>query len=207
MAKLNGVKTLNDHEIEHGGERYVKTEGPAQLGDIVRSETGLRSGAEKGEHYFVDTSRGGYVGFEDDDGDMRGVDDFEEDAFSYGIGSSEITIFRRVSNAQPQSPAEIRATIDKKRAEIAELEALLTVNVGDYVRVEASTFNGEIDAGTIARVDKNDDSAVPYYLVSIVGGIGDWAHADDVTKITPAAAKAALLAQIEEAFKGAQQSA
>lgn len=203
MAKLSGVKKLNAaREIECGSERYMETEGQAQIGDILRMNDDATD-LTRGAYYKITVMREKVPGFADDVGDVRGVAaEGDHSPYDYRALPSWFTVYRHVP-APPQSPAEIRAAIEKKRTEIAELEAMLTVNVGDYVRVEKATINLKLDAGTIARVDKNDDSTVPYYLVSIVGGIGDWAHADAVTKITPAAAKAALIAQIEEAFESA----
>lgn len=199
MAKLNGVKTLSDREIEYGGWRYVMTEGLAQVGDIVRSDKDFYADVGLGSFYHV-VNCGDFVGFYDDDSDERGIGDGR-----FEVDYDDFTLFRRAESAPqtPQSPAEIRELIEQKRAEIAELESLITVGVGDYVRVVGETYNGELNAGTIGRVDGTDCSTVPYHVVAVFGGCEDWADADAIEKITPAAAKAALIAQVEEAFKSA----
>lgn len=207
MAKLDGVKTISDREIEYGGVRYVMTEGPAQLSDIVRSETFDRSGVEYGDYFLVDVSRWRFVGFVDDDGDTRGIDEDGTGLFDYEIDGSEITPFRRVESApqSPQSPAEIRALIEQKRAEIAELEAQLEIREDDYVRVVGRSYSEEFTEGDIAQVtllDESDDIH-PYKIRAVIGGMVDWARESAVVKITPAEAKAALIAQIEEAFLSA----
>jgi|GEM_PF-7100858 len=207
MASLSGVKEINDREIEYAGARYVKTEGPAQLGDILRCDDGNWQDIEIRAFYGITISKGGVVGFYDDGGDARGLDE-DYDELMY-VDSDDFTVFRQVDTAPqtPQSPAEIRAAIERKRAEIAELEAQIAIKVDDYVRVVERTYNEELVAGDIAQVTVVDDSHVPYKLRAILGDKDDWARESDVVKITPAEAKAALIAQIEEAFEEAQTSA
>lgn len=195
MAKLIGVKTLSDREIEYGGERYVMTDVPAQLGDILRLDKDFYTDIEPGSFYQVVNNLGNCVAFYDDDSDVRGLG-----GGHFPVDYEDFTLFRRVESTQ-QSPTEIRALIEQKRAEIAELESLITVGVGDYVRVVGETYNGELSEGTIGRVDRTDHSAVPYHVVAVFGDCEDWADTDAVEKLTPADAKAALIAQVEEAFK------
>lgn len=193
MASLNGVRVLNDREIEYGGVRYMKTEGPEQTGDIVRNDVDY-SFMPEGAYYLVNERLNIVV----DDGDV----------FDYDC--EENTLFRRIESAPqtPQSPAEIRAAIEKKRAEIAELEEQLEIREDDYVRVVGRSYNGDFTEDDIAQVTHLDesDSVYPYKIRAIIGNMTDWARAD-VVKITPAEAKAALIAQIEGAFGEAQTSA
>lgn len=198
MAKLSGVKTLNDREIEYGGERYVLTEGPAQFGDIITPRIEFYTDVETGAYYCLGVKRDQELGFVDDSDDLRGFGPTHK--IPYAVSTHHFNIFRRVEST-PQSPDEIRALIAQKRAEIAELESLITVGVGDYVRVVGETYNGELSEGTIGRVDRTDHSAVPYHVVAVFGDCEDWADMDAVEKLTPADAKAALIAQVEEAFK------
>lgn len=197
MAKLTGVKALSDCEIEYGGERYVLTEGPAQLGDIVRCGIELL-GISKGVYYLIEVARDGVVGFSNDVGDFEGLNGRLDHDVSNWV--PWFAVFRRAENA-PQSPAEIRALIEQKRAELADLEALIAPSVGDFVRVTKSSYNDMIAAGEIARVDKKYRSRIPYHIKSVIGDVEDWIVADAVEKITPAEAKAALIAQIEEMFQ------
>ncbi|RCX22921.1 hypothetical protein DFP94_101510 [Fontibacillus phaseoli] len=204
MAKLDGVKTLSDREIEYGGVRYVQTEGPARLDDILRCDDSAVGDAEEGAFYLANISRYGIVGFVDDVNDERGLG--LGTCFLFVANPSKFSVFCRVESA-PHSPAEIRALIEQKREELAELEALFVIGVDDYVRVVSRTYNEELSAGDIAQVTVVDDSYVPYRLRAVFGNKDDWARASDVVKITPAEAKAALIAQVEDAFAEAQQSA
>ncbi|WP_178023043.1 hypothetical protein [uncultured Paenibacillus sp.] len=187
MAKLTGVKSIGVREIEYGGARYKESGGPPQVGDILRNE---------GDYSFL-TLGAYYLAEKDEDGEVYAWTDTQTKDYEVDCN---YTIFRRVEST-PQSPTEIRAAIEKKRAEIAELESLITVGVGDYVRVVGETYNGELSEGTIGRVDRTDHSAVPYHVVAVFGDCEDWADTDAVEKLTPADAKAALIAHIEEAFK------
>lgn len=201
MAKLTGVKTLNDREIEYGGERYVKTEGPVQLGDIVRCDIQLTD-VTVGAYYPVEVERDGVVGFSDDVGELEGLNGYLD--YDISIWASKFTVFRREENA-PQSPVEIRALIEQKRAELADLEALIAPSVGDFVRVVDGYDADEFEPGEIAkvsRVDKSDDS-LPYEIGGIFADKSEWVSADAVEKITPAEAKAALIAQVEALFQSA----
>lgn len=198
MAKLTGVKTVSDREIECGGVRYEVAEGAAQSGDIVRSDTNDYVDVRKNGFYAVIT-QDGVQGFVDDAEDYRGIDDgFIE------VDSGDLTVFRRVESVPQtsQSPAEIRALIEQKRTEIAELEAQIAINVDDYVRVVGRTYDDELQVGDVAQVFRTDpeDDDLPYYLRSIIGNTHAWARADSIVKITPAEAKASLIAQIEELF-------
>lgn len=201
MAQLAGVKTISDREIEYEGVRYIKTDGAAQLGDIVRSETHSREDVDCGSFFLVDIFRNGRVGFTDDGDDTRGINAEVYGEFDYEILLSELTTFRRVEST-PQSSSEIRALIEQKRAEIAKLEAQIAINVDDYVRVTGRTYDGVFNAGDVAQVTHYDglDYDHPYLLRAILENSSDWANADAIVKITPAEAKAALIAQIEELF-------
>lgn len=196
MAKLTGVKKVSDREIEYGGVRYEVTEGAAQSGDIVRSDTNDYVDVRKNGFYAVIT-KNGVQGFVDDAEDYRGIDD----GF-IGVDSGDLTVFLRVESVPqtPQTLAEIRALIAEKRAEIEELEAQISINVGDFVKTTMRTYNEEIPVGVIAKVTVVDGSQVPYKLRTVIGDGGDWATKDAVVKITPAEAKAALIAQVEELF-------
>lgn len=203
MAKLTGVKTLSDREIEYGGVRYVETEGPALLDDIVRCNKDLYLDVELGSFYHAINCLGDYVGFYDDNSDVRGIGDG-----GFAVDYEDFTLFRRVESVPQsyQSLDEIQAAIEEKRAEIAELEAQLEIRVDDYVRVIGHTNNDDFSAGDIAQVSFIDDSdrdGYPYKLRALFGNLYDWASASDVEKVTPAEAKAALIAQIDEAFKSA----
>jgi hypothetical protein len=195
MAKLTGVKSLGVREIEYEGARYKESGGLPQVGDILRNE---------GDYSFL-TLGAYYLAEKDEDGDVYVWTDTQTKDYEVDCN---YTIFRRVESAQqtPQSytsPVEIRAAIEQKRAELADLEALIAPSVGDFVRVVDGHDADEFEPGEIAkvsRVDKSDDS-LPYEIDGIFTDKSEWVSADAVEKITPAEAKAALIAQIEEMFQ------
>ncbi|MNW51138.1 hypothetical protein D3C74_286150 [compost metagenome] len=199
MAKLSGVKTLNDREIEYGGERYVMTEGPAQLGDVARRNEDFYADVELGSFYRVVNDLGDCVAFYDDESDVRGLG-----GGRFPVDYEDFTLFHRVKST-PQSPDEIRALIEEKRAEIAELEAQISINVDDYVRVIDPYLVGDFsgDIAKVTHVDEDGCDNYTYKIRDVIGNNADWVAVDAIEKITPAAAKAALIAQIEEAFKSA----
>lgn len=183
MAKLTGVKSIGVREIEYGGARYTESGGPPQVGDILRNE---------GDYSFL-TLGAYYLAEKDEDGEVYAWTDTQTKDYEVDCN---YTIFRRAEST-PQSPTEIRAAIEKKRAEIAELEAkLLRPSVGDYAR----TTDGDIVVIVVAE-SSDYDGDVPFLVRSALDTDGDAYWTGDCEKLTPAAAKAALIAQVEEAFK------
>ncbi|WP_433943638.1 hypothetical protein [Paenibacillus sp. SN-8-1] len=203
MAQLSGVKTVSDSVIEYEGKRYEKTEGPVQFCDLLRCDDDTVGDVEEGAFYLVSMVKYGVVGFVDDDSDERGLG--EDTGYDYDASPTKFTVFRRVESAQHtfQSLGELCFLIERKRSELAELEARLAeesaLKVGDWARVIRPTHNEDIRFGAIVRVIKTDDSSIPYY-VEAPGGVRDWARSIALEKLTPAEARTALLAEIDELF-------
>lgn len=196
MAQLNGIKIVSNGVIEYEGVRYEKTEGPAGVGDIAQHTVDSYSYLPQYAFYGVVEAQG-EVSVIDEDGD---VIDIEYDA--------DFTVFRRAEE-QPSTAdllAAKRADLDKLRAEITELEARLveesTPKVGDYARLTKRSFNHGLDCGEIVRVIKIDGSHIPFKVRSIVSRTEDWA--EKCEKLTPAEARAALIAQVEALFSGSE---
>lgn len=210
MAKLIGVKTLSDREIEFEGVRYVVTEGPAQLRDIAQSTEGYTDICQGG-YYLVSSEGHGVTALTDDGEDAREIIYRRGDSpriLAYGVYAESFKFFRRADASQ--TPEAIRALIDAKKAEIAELEAQLAeavrINIGEYVRVTGRGMDEEFAIGDIAEVSSfdEDDDDHPYMITDVLHAWrNEWVSADSIVKITPAEAKAALIAQVEEAFTSA----
>lgn len=180
MPQLNGVRTVSDSVIEYDGYRYEKTEGLARVGDILLSDVHY-SFLPRGSFYLVDSN----YQISDEDGDKHSADD------------SNFSVFRRTGPASIATTlAEKRAELERLQAEIAEMEAQEAeerrINKGDWVRT---------DAEDIGRVIEIDPSSIPVYVNSVLGDSG-WYHEDEVEKITPAEARAALISQIDAMFDG-----
>lgn len=190
MAQLSGVKTVSDSVIEYQGKRYVKTEGPAQFGDLVRND-----------EYYIYLPDGAFY-LVHKDGEIR-----DEDGDALSFNEDEQVLFRkeipRVSTTD--LIAQKRTELDALNEEITQLEAQLAeeqaLKVRDWARVIDRTYNGDFDFGTIVRVDCVDGSDIPY-RVEALGGKGDWARRESLEKITPAEARASLIAEIDELFSG-----
>lgn len=193
MAKLSGVKTdrMSDGVIYYDGTEYRKSCEKPRAGDILRCE----------DEYGFLTKNAYYLAEEDGDGSVYASDNHNDEDYEVGV---DYTVFRRVESVPqaPQTLAEIRALIEQKRAEIAELEAQIAINVDDYVRVTGRTYDGVFNVGDVAQVTHYDgeDYDHPYLLRTIIRESSDWADADSIVKITPAEAKAALIAHVEELF-------
>ncbi|MCD9024346.1 hypothetical protein [Cohnella silvisoli] len=188
MAQLNEVKTVGIDVIEYEGGRYVVTEDDAAVGDIVRHDVSGYDFLPKGSFYIV-VDRSGDIQVVDEDGDHMNVD-------------LDFTVFRR--EVVTLSTAQL---IEAKRAELAELEAKLaeetTLKVGDYARViEANPDDDEISVGDIVVIDELDTvhtDGLPY-RARRVGSYECWAWVPSATKLSPAEARTALIAQVDALF-------
>lgn len=186
MAQLTGVQTLGNSTIIYEGNTYTEAEAPAQVDDIVRSDYGY-SFMPKDTYYLVDTI-GNYY---DRDGDYYG--NAGEDG--------ETTLFRRVADSST-TPLTTAQLIAQKRAELADLEAKLAEEsrpkVGDYARTLVRSHNNHLPKGTIVKVTEDDQSTLPFRVKAFNIDRTDWVR--EIEVITPAEAKAVLIAQIEALF-------
>lgn len=192
MPQLTGVKTVSDSVIEYEGARYEKTEGEAQEGDIVRKDVGY-SFMPAGTYYLADED--GYI--TDNDGDIHNCSEWEDTLFRYVIA-------RPAAISTADTLAAKRAELERLQAEIAELSAKLAEEqrptVGDYARLVGASYNEDIRGGAIVTVLETDESHIPFGVKSLIGGVTDWCAKAE--RITPAEARAALIAQIDAMFSG-----
>jgi hypothetical protein len=195
MAKLDGVLNVSDDVIEYEGSRYREVTSAIQVGDIARQEDVSAPRYKAHGEFFLIThldSDGDGV-FYDNDGDSDYIDETLH---------REWTLFRREVVAL--STAQL---VERKRAELAELEALLveesTLRVGDYARVTvAGNSDVVVSIGDIVRIDQIDlrDNERPYKAYRMLGGRPGWDLIRAAERLTPAEARAALIAQIDELF-------
>lgn len=185
MAELNGVQKVNDNEIIYGCTRYVKTEDTAQVGDIVVKHC---------DYYEVVPDTTGYTVSDAVDGvSIIGDDD---EMFVY----HRYPVFRKTT----ATTAEL---IEKKRAELAQLEAQLADELfdqrpktGDFaITLEDET---EFGAGSVVKIIEAEpvdyEGDLPFLVRAVLGKKYTWIG--DCKKITPTEAKAALLSQVEALF-------
>lgn len=185
MAQLSGVKTVSETVIEYGGKRYERTEGPAQVGDILRMNIEEVRHFPQGSYYCVVTNGAAYgPHIVDEDGDR----------YRAALHHEDFTRFRPIPTT-----AQL---IEAKRAELAALEAQFAEEqpkVGDYVRCLCS---GEI---LLITAESKRDKFVPYWGIPAinreVGENGGWLAVDEVQRLTPVEARAALIAQVEALFE------
>lgn len=198
MAKLNGVEIVSDDVIVYEGARYVQTEEDARVGDIVNPTTNEYADMDEEDFFLVTEARCGSVGFLDRVDDARGIDDFT-DSFPYSCGSGEVIVYRKV----PLPTAEL---IEKKRAELAELEAQLaeenTLKAGDWAVVIDTADTQPVPSGTVVRVKYTDNFLYPI-KADLPFGIFDRTtiyKPEQLRKLTSEEAKATLISQVEALF-------
>lgn len=196
MAKLIGVNEKGAGFIEHNGE-YYETQHEStcvQVGDIVQSIVDNRW-LPQGTFYPV---------IKVDDGDV-GVIDLDGD-FTF-VGSDEFTLFRKVVSTA--DILEYKSTqLATLTAEIAELEAQLAeesrLKVGDYARVTDTASVDDFYVGDIVSIEYFDAARDTYVLRGecILTEKYEWFSPAALTKITPAEARASLIAKIDAHFGG-----
>lgn len=198
MAELSGVVRVGSAGtvICYEGKDYVKVDERARKGDIVLVIGDISNYLRVHEFYGVSA---------DEDGDEY-VLDADEDVFYFSERNyGGLVVFRGGVPTETLLAAQ-REELAKVTANIAELEAKLadekTLKVGDYVRVIDTGPAEKLSIGDIVvirEIDPDDDElslrvcpVLNPYLTSWVRTCG---------KITPAEAKAAILAQVEAQFK------
>lgn len=195
MPQLNGIKTVSDTVIEYDGYHYKKTEETAQVGDIVRNDDG--------DYYEV---------FADSTGvnDRYAVNDVS--IGEPGPGDKYVLkrypVFRRTGPASIATTlAEKRAELERLQAEIAELEAQEAeerrIKVGDFARVIYAEEFDNIPKDAIVKVTHIDESIYPYSVtMAHLPALSDELKEEQLERLTPAEARAALIAQIDAIFDG-----
>ncbi|MBE3649169.1 hypothetical protein [Paenibacillus polymyxa] len=198
MAELSGVVRVGSAGtvICYEGEDYVKVEGRARRGDIVLVRGDISNYLRADEFYGVNA---------DEDGDEY-VLDVDEDVFYFSERNYDgLTVFRGGVSTETLLAAQ-REELAKIIATIAELETKLadekTLKVGDYARVIDPGCEPALSVGdivVISEIDPDDDELTLGVHPVLNPKITAWVRT--CGKITPAEAKAAILAQVEAQFK------
>ncbi|WP_339273774.1 hypothetical protein MKY59_21505 [Paenibacillus sp. FSL W8-0426] len=193
MAKLHGIKNVGEGFIEYNGEYYETQHEStaAQVGDIAQSILDNRW-MPRGTFHPVVKDHDGDVGVYDSDGD-----------FTF-VGSAGFTLYRKVVSTEALLATK-RDQLATLTAEIAQIEAQLAeesrLKVGDYARVTDTTSVDEFSEGDIVKVTRIDNDAnYPIRGEGIVVDDYEWFSPSALTKITPAEARAALIAKIDAHF-------
>ncbi|MGG4217558.1 hypothetical protein ABEW32_04910 [Paenibacillus jamilae] len=193
MAELSGVVRVGSAGtvICYEGKSYVKVDERARKGDIVLVSGDISSYLRIHEFYGVNA---------DEDGDEY-VLDADEDFFYFSERNyAGLTVFRGGVSTETLLAAQ-REELAKITATIAELETKLadekTLKVGDYAC--------QVATGRVVRLTADDRSSLPYRVVPALDSddsdFGDRCTESQLVKLTPAEAKAAILAQVEAQFK------
>ncbi|WP_434750226.1 hypothetical protein [Paenibacillus amylolyticus] len=192
MAQLIGVKERGEGFIEYNGEYYeAQHESVAAVaGDIVRHDRGY-SLSIIGTYDVLDSD----LEYEVATGDYWRYD------------SDDDTLFRKVPSLS-ESLASKRTQLATLTAEIAQLEAQLAeesrLKVGDYARVTDTMSVDDFYVGDIVFIEYFDAARDTYVLRGecILTEKYEWFSPAALTKITPAEARASLIAKIDAHFGG-----
>jgi len=189
MARLSGVYETGN-VIEYNGVRYESTEDDPQVGDILRS----------GTHYSFMPKGAFYAVVADSESDNIGILDEDE---TFLLADGDDIVFRRNVLTTAQIIEQKRAAVASLNAEIAELETEMAeesaLKVGDYARFVSG---GDFSEGTIVVVDNTDGQRrYPYEVhAALCPELSEYVSANQLERLTPAEARAALIAQIDALF-------
>ncbi|EJV61794.1 hypothetical protein IEO_03089 [Bacillus wiedmannii] len=95
MAKLDGVKVVNENTVEYNGFVYDKVDDKKREGDVLQALEDCNSDGFCEGEFFVVTKEGGQLGFNDNEDDHRwsGIHKYEFDVFrkSLAITNDKLT--------------------------------------------------------------------------------------------------------------------
>lgn len=195
MAELSGVTRVGSAGtvICYEGKDYVKVDERARKGDIVLVIGDISNYLRVHEFYGVNA---------DEDGDEY-VRDTDDDIFYFSERNyAGLVVFwggvstETLLAAKREELANITATIAELEAKLADEK---TLKVGDYAR--------RLATGHVVKVVFDDQSSLPFKTIPALDSDEDesdfywWCTKSQLVKLTPAEAKAAILAQLEAQFK------
>lgn len=197
MAKLVGVIYLDSGEaVKWGGAVYGRVAAVPEPGDI----------AFDGADYFeVIPDRSGVR--EDDAYDRVSIIREYGEAFV----RKSFVIFRKCADNTAEYLAAKRTQLATLTAEIAQLEAQLAeesrLKVGDYARVVDGPDGGRFEENEIVMVSEIARAASAIYPIGVISPVLGYTvfeafKPEHLTKITPAEARASLIAKIDAHFGG-----
>ncbi|MDH2332478.1 hypothetical protein [Paenibacillus polymyxa] len=205
MAHLNGIiREVEPRVIEYKGVRFINVKDTAKVGDIVVCSSDDYWDIDKGDCFLIDSLYGGDASFTDNAGDVRIINEggnSTDAAGVCGVYERDFNVYEPCEASTEALLAVQREELVKITANIAELEAKLadekTLKVGDYAR--------RLITGQVVRVVVDDRSELPLKTVPALGSdesdFYGWSTRSQLVKLTPAEAKAAILAQVEAQFR------
>ncbi|UMR33979.1 hypothetical protein MJ749_14870 [Paenibacillus polymyxa] len=210
MAELSGViRGEEPGVIEYEGVRFSNTKEPAQVGDIVVCSSDVYWDIDRGNCFLINRLFRGDASFTDNAGDVRVINDAgrgDDDEDVFGVYARDFNVYRPCEPSTETLLAAQREELAKITATIVGLEAKLadekTLKVGDYARVIDPGCEPALSVGdivVISEIDPDDDELTLGVHPVLNPKITAWVRT--CGKITPAEAKAAILAQVEAQFK------
>lgn len=192
MAALEGVKLIVE-KIEYNGQTYVKSDDPAEVGDIVRMNDSTWDVTE-GNYYEVISV--------DEDGDPEVYDDVD---YVHNIFGDDYTVFKRTESVKSSDDGVITSVSTQYREQESAKWAKIGRKVGEYragdlVEILRTRPAAGVEAGEIAEVKE-----------SHTGGLGS--DGVRLTRLNPsgnhawiAAREITLIAPVEQRFDKADAS-
>ena len=191
MAKLDGVKYVDIGVIEYEGDTYRKTDESPMPGDIACDDREYfliipdTTGTRRSDAYDeVSIERTGYEAFV----------------------TKRMGVYRKSARTIDVLAAR-RTQLAALTAEITQLEAQLVeeshLKIGDYARVTDTSLVDDFNFGDIVLISRiNHSSSTRYPLRGncVVSESSEWFSRSSLTKITPAEARASLIAKIDAHF-------
>lgn len=226
MAKLDGIKVVNENTVEYNGFVYMLVKDGGRVNDLIQcledDEWLIR-----GEFYYVCEI--------DSDGDMVFNDEEEDSRYrnpeskhwkvfrkSHAITNDKLTdaegvvkielpdgtklegtpsdlekITRSMQKMQAEQVATVEMPEEAVEVENASEPVSKRLQVGDYAKVITHDDNGQSKFGDIVKVTEDDESNVPFDTKHLDGSYAGWHYENDLVRATEAEVKAATATKEE----------
>ncbi|PHD57702.1 hypothetical protein [Bacillus wiedmannii] len=224
MAKLDGVKVVNENTVEYNGFVYEKVMGDAKAADVIQAS---EQGIDITEEAFylvtkidVDTD----IVFKDDVNDSNYFTQGEHSVFrkSHAITNDKLTdaegvvtitlpdgtklegtpsdlekITRSMQALQNEQVATVEMPEETVEVEEAGEPVSERLQVGDYAKVITHDNNGMSEFSDIVKITEDDETDVPFNTDHLDGRYAGWHYENDLVRATEDEVKAATEPKVE----------
>lgn len=224
MAKLDGIKVVNENTVEYNGFIYELATGDAKAADVIKASEQELDVTEGVFYLVVDIDDDNDIVFKDNVDDSNYFSQGEHSVFrkSHVITTDKLTDAEGVVTitlpdgtkleGTPSDLEKITRSMQKMQAEQGsseeESEEAVEVEnasepvserlqVGDYAKVITHDDNGQSKFGDIVKVTEDDESNVPFDTKHLDGSYAGWHYENDLVRATEAEVKAATATKDE----------
>ncbi|MGG5762618.1 hypothetical protein ACQ3VC_14015 [Bacillus proteolyticus] len=213
MAKLDGIKVVNENTVEYNGFVYELVTGDAKAADVIKASEQELDVTEGAFYLVVDIDDDNDTVFKDNVDDSNYFTQGEHSVFrkSHAITNDKLTDAEGVVKIELPDGTKLEGTpsdLEKITRKLQEMQAeqVTSVEMPEEVVEEEQPVPSQLQAGDygkvvekydmfipgdIIKVLRNDGSRVPYYAKRLSGGEEKWLLEKQLVRATEAEVKAA----------------